>query len=164
MDIDEAYKKELLQREAMYKVADYFKETVEKKIAIGKIPVLIEGCSIELLFVDCDSSGVPKQRRIEILEAKAFYATILSEQDIVDTIQQITSKSIFIREPLLMSDLGFLHTHNYIYYMWKGEIMNTENIPLEDFNVSELMKIAQNAIQTREGLIINEAIKNKLIK
>ena len=53
---------------------------------------------------------------------------------------------------------------SYYVCMWSGRIMMGERMNVEDLDIQYLMKLAQEAIISREGIIIDEAINNKLIK
>ena len=51
-----------------------------------------------------------------------------------------------------------------VVFMWSGKRMGTDLVPIEKLNISELMRVAQAAIKNREGLVIDDALKNKIYK
>jgi|SRR5581483_8600555 len=153
---------EVIYRHAFRTAAEYFAGKIEQKRREGFVAVLVEDYYDSLYFAPCNRNGYPKFHHLQTLELPRLQAFVTT-QDIPPTTEVTCYKvEIIIEKPIL--------TQNYdpsdypIVFMWSGRKTGKEIVPVEQLNVQELMRIAQAAIKNREGLVIDEALKNKIYK
>lgn len=155
---------EMLIRHSARTVADFFASKVEEERKAGKVAVLVEDFTNSLYFMPCDTHGYPDYREMKYMTFDSINLAVLKEESIpmTDVSMTVEEVSVFIDRPMLTQRYDW-QDKPYVF-MWSGRIMSKRKIPLEKLNVSELMKLAQKAVQDREGLVIDEAIKNKIYK
>lgn len=154
---------EVIYRHAFRKTAEYFAGKIEQKRREGFVAVLVEDFWDSLYFMPCNELGYPRDYYLETLELPKISASWLTEGEIpID--KSITFNKITIRvdKPLISQRYDF-QDYPYIF-MWEGRRMGTDILPIDQLNVRELMRVAQLAVKNREGLIIDEALKNKIYK
>lgn len=155
---------EVIVRHASRKIGDYFAEQVEKERMQGKVAILVEDFTNSLYFMECDKNGYPKFHNFKYMTFDSFNLSVLNQNEALSTPVSMTVEevSIYIEKPLISQRYDY---NGYpVVFMWSGRKMSSRKIPLEKLNVSELMKLAQQAIKNREGLVIDEAISNKIYK
>lgn len=155
---------EVIFRHAYKTAAEYFANKVEKKRRKGFVPILIEDFYESIYFTECDFYGNPKRRYIETMELSIPKLGIFSMNEAITSTTEMTAwrVTIQIEKPVLAQRYDF---NDYPYvFMWSGRKVANEKIPIAELNVSELMRVAQAAIKNREGLVIDEALRNKIYK
>lgn len=155
---------EVIFRHAFRTAAEYFAEKLEKRRREGFVPILIEDFYESVYFAECNHHGYPKRPYIEAMEITAPKIGIYSVNAAIDDTIDMTAwrTTIQIEKPILTQRYDF---NDYPYvFMWSGKKLGTQKVPTSELNVSELMRVAQAAIKNREGLIIDEALKNKIYK
>lgn len=154
--------KEVIYRYAYREAANYFAEKLENKRKAGCVAVLVEGAYETMYFMPCDVNGYPDSYRLRTLELPALSVRSFSDYEEVPY-EQMTCYEVEIRveKPLLAQSFGPGHP---VVFMWSGRRMGEDRVPIEKLNVKELMIAAQNAVKSREGLVIDEALKNKIYK
>lgn len=155
--------KEVVYRYAFRKASDYFAEKLEKKRREGYVAVLVEGAYETMYFMRCNDDGYPDTHRLMTLELPALSVKSFSDYEEVPY-EMMTCYQVEIRveTPLLTQSFG--PTGYPCVFMWSGRRMGEDRVPIEKLNVKELMIVAQNAVKSREGLVIDEALKNKIYK
>lgn len=156
--------REVLRRHSIKEIGNFFGELLEKRMASGLVPVCIDSKGfLKFYFMPCDSNGYPKTPYMDFVEMDTpRYASVTEGEPPDFSTATFHKTSIYIRGPLISQQYYLESTPYPTVFMWDGEVMNRETIPIERLNVSELMKLAQETIRLREGLIIDEAIRNKL--
>ena len=116
-----------------------------------------------LYFLPCNERGYPNQFMLKSIELPRLEA-FLTGGDIDKVPTSITAHevTIMVEKPLLTQSYDWQQPP--IVFMWEGRRMGTERIPMEKLNVSELMRVAQVAVGKREGLVIDDALRNKIYK
>lgn len=155
--------KEVIWRHASHKVAEYFAEKVFERRKKGFVPVLIEDFYDSLYFMPCNSQGYPDYYRLRALEVPRYPMAFLTDGDIPTGEITVNEIEIVAKHPLVMGRGYDLEGYPYVF-LWSGEKVGTERIPIEKLDVKELMRVAQVAIKNREGLIVDEALRNKIYK
>jgi len=160
-------------RNASHIIADYFTNKFIEKRKAGLVPILIEDYFDSLYFLKCDEKGYPKTREFRTLNTfgKLSYMTVNEEAEIVAETSHVESFSIYIEKPLLLQKLDnfFLekdidNQYSNWVWLWAGKIYDRRKIPIEELNIKELLKLTQSIIKKREGIIIDEAFRNKIYK
>jgi len=153
---------EVIYRHAFRECANYFAEKIEQRRKSGYVPVLIEDFYESLYFSPCNKNGYPETFHLQTLELPRLEAVWTMDQIPPTTEITCYKVSIQIEKPLLMQRYDF---NDYpVVFMWSGKKLGKEVVPVEELNVQELMRVAQAAIKNREGLVIDEALKNKIYK
>lgn len=155
---------EMIVRHACRQVGDFFAEQVEKKRREGSVAILVEDFTNSVYYMPCDVYGYPNFHTFNYMTYDSLSVTVLNQgqyasTDISRTVEEV---SIMIERPMLTQRYDW-QDKPYVF-MWSGRKISSRKIPLEKLNVSELMKIAQEVVKSREGLVIDEAIKNKIYK
>lgn len=155
--------KEVIYRYAFRQAAEYFAEKLENKRKSGYVAVLVEGAYETMYFMPCDERGYPDNYRLMTLELPALSVKNFSDFE-KPNFEMMTCYQVEIRveRPMLSQSFGpsgYPHV-----FMWSGRRMGEDRVPIEKLNVKELMIAAQNAVKSREGLVIDEALKNKIYK
>lgn len=154
--------KEVIFRHAYKTAADYFAGKIEERRKAGFVPVFVEDTYETLYYMPCNERGYPNYGQMRFLELPRLSA-FLVESDISKvapmTVQEVT---IVVDSPMLTQRYDWHEPP--VVFMWKGKRMGMDVVPIEKLNVSELMRVAQVAIQNREGLVIDDALKNKIYK
>lgn len=153
---------EVIFRHAFSEAAKFFAGKIEEKRREGFVAVLVEDFYHSLFFFPCNRDGYPKMHNLKSLELPKLEHWLT----IGDTppSQNITCYEVEImcERPLIMSHYHWQQTP--LIFMWSGRKMGRNLVPVEKLNVSELMRVAQAAIKNREGLIVDEVLKNKIYK
>jgi len=154
---------EVLVRHASREVGNFFAEKVEKKRAEGYVAVLVSDFTDNLYFLKCDRNGYPNEYMFNYMTFDSVSLAVIKD-GAVPTMSTMTvdQVSIYLEKPLLTGRYNY--TERPAVFLWEGRQMSKQKIPLEKLNVSELMKLAQQVIKDREGLVIDEAFKNKIYK
>ena len=149
-----------------HEVGRYFENLIKDQRISGKVAIYYTDFSDSILFAPCDTLGFPKVRYYEFLTMMGM-PKLVSDWT-ADTISttQVFRKCVQVEEPLsylrVPSDrTPFEETY---FFMWRGRIMDKQEIKIEDLDVKYLLQLAQEAIKKREPIILDEVIKNKLIK
>lgn len=155
---------EVIIRHASQEVGRYFADQVERERKNGRVAVLVEDFTNSLFFMPCNKEGYPNFLQFNYMTYDSLSVTVMNQGLYIPSAvsQTVEEVSIMIDKPLLTQRFD-LNEPPYIF-MWKGKKMSSRKIPLEKLNVSELMKLAQEVIKSREGLVIDEALKNKIYK
>ena len=154
--------KEVIYRHAFREAAEYFAEKLEKRRRAGYVAVLVEGAYETMYFMPCNTDGYPDSYRLMTLELPSLSVMSFSESE-TPPFESMTCYQVEIRleKPLLAQSFGPGYP---CVFMWSGRRMGKDRVPIEELNVKELMIAAQNAVKSREGLVIDEALKNKIYK
>jgi hypothetical protein len=164
MDIPIKY----ILEKGFHEVGHYFEELLRNKRLINnKVAVYYTDINESLLFVPCDIFGYPKIRYYEFITLMGFPKLMsFDELAIPEITTTVYKKCVEIREPEIFYKVASgnsIYGDNY-FFMWKGEIRDKQEIPIDQLDVKYLMQLAQEAIKKREPIIIDEVIKNKLFK
>jgi len=153
--------REVIFRHAFAEAAKYFADKIEQERRDGRVAVLVKNFNDSLFYLPCDDRGYPRTHYLKVLEMPRL--SVFAHTWEIPRTQDITvmETEISIQKPLLSQRYDMDYP---IVFMWEGRKMGSERVPVEKLNVSELMRIAQTAIQNREGLVIDEALKNKIYK
>jgi len=146
-DIPEEY----IIRMGIRQAGEHFAELFMEKWAERRVPVLIEDFTTSFYFIECDKYGYPMRKYTD-------YLSVVDETTVL-------KKTIEVEKPLILlrtSELDFMQRPRV--FMWQGRIYDKAEVPIENLDVKKLLRLAQKAVQKREGLIIDEVLKNKLIK
>lgn len=165
---------EYILRHGALEVSKYFEQIITGQRAKGKVAVLVDDYTYSLFFQPCNLYGYPKVGQIKTLEINTSLLSVNSISQL-DTSSLATSMisevTIFIERPLVVMRLdedletGQWSPEGKTYIsLWSGRKVDTKKVPVEQLNVKELMILAQKAIENREGLVIDEAIRNKIYK
>lgn len=148
------------------KVSEYFSDMLCSKWPEKKIPILVEdSLRTEVWYEDCDDLGRPRRKYIETLTFSGISAMMWTENTAPDFSTCTAYKNeIEIMYPLVYQENHFNYFPETQYFLWKGETRSKKEIPIERLNVSELMKVAQEVVRKREGIVLDDVLKNKLIK
>jgi hypothetical protein len=157
---------EVIVRHACRSIGNFFAEQAEKERMGGKVAILVEDFTNSVYYMPCDKHGYPDFHTLRYVTYDSLNLTAISTSGAnpmpcMQTMN-IEEVSIMIEKPLLTQRYDW-QDKPYVF-MWSGKRISSRKIPLEKLNVSELMKLAQQAIINREGLVIDEAIKNKIYK
>lgn len=154
---------EVLVRHASREVGNFFAEKVEKKRAEGYVAVLVSDFTDNLYFLRCDKNGYPDTYRFNYMTFDSISVATLAA-DSLPSVSSMTvdEVSICLEKPLLTGRYDY--RERPAVFLWEGRQISKKKIPLEKLNVSELMKLAQQVIKDREGLVIDEAFRNKIYK
>lgn len=158
---------EVIVRHASHKVGDFFAEKVFENRKHGKVAVLVEDFTNSLYFMPCDKHGYPNVHEFKYMTFDSYSLQVLNDGEIPsNTTGAFTSgveeTAIYIERPMLSQRYDW-QDKPYVF-LWYGRKMSSRKIPLEKLNVSELLKIAQQVVKNREGLVVDEAIANKIYK
>lgn len=155
---------EVIIRHACRNIGDYFAEQAEKERKNGKVAILVEDFTNSIYYMPCDKYGYPNFHTFNFMTYASLGATVLNQgqytqNSVSSSVEEV---SIMIERPMLSQRYDW--TDKPYVFMWSGRKISSRKIPLEKLNVSELMKLAQESIKNREGLVIDEALKNKIYK
>lgn len=154
---------EMVIRHASKEVGNFFADKVEEERRNGKVAILVEDFTNSLYFMKCDKYGYPDMHHFNYMTFDSVSLATLNDGAIPNTASMTVEEvSIMIDKPMLSQRYDW-QDKPYVF-LWFGRKMSRSKIPLEKLNVSDLMKIAQESIKNREGLIIDEAMKNKIYK
>ena len=156
---------EVIARHASREIGNFFAERVEKERKNGRVAILVEDFTNSLYFMECNENGYPNFHRFNYMTFDSINVAILNQGEMSSNPVSMTVEevSIMLEKPLISQNYNSYDGYP-IVFMWRGKRMSSRKIPLEKLNVSELQKLAHQAIKNREGLVIDEAIKNKIYK
>ena len=146
-------------------VGDYFAQWFMDTRASGKVGILVKEFTWSFFFTECDNHGYPQRRYTD-------YLTFMDNPKIMDIGAdpmldeiKVYKKTIEVDKPIIVYDFrpNFYPESPYVF-LWEGRVVNKEEVPIEKLDVKQLLKLAQEAVRNREGLILDEVLKNKLIK
>lgn len=153
---------EAIYRHAFQEAARYFAGKIEEKRRNGFVAVLVEDFYESLFFLPCNENGYPDYYQLKALELPRLEAFLVESDIPLTTTVTAYETTIIIEKPMLSYRYDY---NDYpVVFMWSGKKIDKQSIPIEKLNVSELLRVAQTAIKNREGLIIDEALKNKIYK
>jgi len=151
----------------IHRVGDYFADLIRKKRTENKVAVMVEDFMTSWFFVEADKNGYPTRRITDFISfIDNPIRSLLDEgADPVADMQSVQKRSLKIVKPLIyyICEYDFPVRRENVF-LWEGEIVDTRDVPIEQLDIKQLMKLAQKAIKNREGLIIDEVLKNRLIK
>lgn len=154
---------EVITRHAARQVGEYIANQVEEKRKAGYVAVLVEDFTNSLYYFPCDTHGFPNVHRMNYMTFDSLSLHALTSAEVYTPVtMNVEEISVCPDRPMLTQRMDW-QEKPYIF-LWSGRIMDRQKIPIEKLNVSELMKLAQAAIINREGLVIDEALKNKVYK
>jgi hypothetical protein len=154
---------EVIVRHAATEIGRYIADQVEEQRRAGKVAVLVEDFTNSLYFMPCNPQGYPDFHTFNYLTFDSLSLTTLIERDAYTPVSMtVEEMSVAIERPMLTRRYDY-QERPYVF-LWSGRIMSKRKIPLEKLNVTELMKLAQAAVRNREGLVIDEAMRNKVYK
>jgi len=148
-------------------VADHFRNKIMDNFRGGKVAVLVKHLGEMLYFMDCDENGYPKRDSFRTIESLGLLPFLESGEEALLEATTFTEYTIVLKRPLVMTklpDLEEFYGYKMIVFLWEGEIIDSKKVKLEELDIKHLMKLAQEAIKKREGLIIDLVDKNKKIK
>lgn len=153
--------KEVIERHAFREAAEYFANKIAERRKNGQVAILVEEMYDALFYIPCNEVGYPQYHTLRALELPRLSEWL--------TVGEIPTTGIVAHEIEIVVDRPLLsYRYDFMEYptvfMWKGRRMGMNTVPAEKLNVQELMRVAQAAIQSREGLVIDDALKNKLYK
>lgn len=157
--------KEIILRHAANEASKYFANRIETERKENKVAVLIRNLMDSLFFLPCNENGYPDYHQFNSLYIPTMELAMPIDMNKKPKFVDITAEEIqvIVEKPLI-----FNHYDSWdrtpVIFMWEGRCMNRSRIPIEKLNVKELMIVAQNAIKKREGLILDEVLKNKIYK
>lgn len=162
--MDKEVVKTRILKDASYEIGAYFANKITEERIHGKVAILVQDQLYSLYFIACDEYGFPKYRDIQVISRLLLndILAISKNSNPIEITREVETIHIDIQRPLMLNSTSW-DIRPYVY-MWEGRITGKEKIPLKDLEVSELLKIAQETIKNREGLVIDEAIKNKIYK
>lgn len=154
---------EVVTRHASKEVGNYFADKVYEERKNGKVAILVEDFTNSLYFMPCNIHGYPEFHHFNYMTFDSLSLQSISDGKVpLQTTMTVEEVSIMIERPMLSQRFDW-QDKPYVF-LWWGRKMSSRKIPLEKLNVSELLKIAQEAVKSREGLVIDEALKNKIYK
>lgn len=153
---------EVITRHASQQIGDFFAKQVYENRMQNKVAILVEDFTNSIYYMPCDRQGYPDFHTFNYMTYDSLSVTVLNEGSYAPISQTVEEVSIMIERPMLTQRYDW-NDKPYVF-MWSGRKMSSRKIPLEKLNVSELMRLAQKAIEGREGLVIDETIKNKIYK
>jgi len=155
---------EVIYRHAFSKVAEFFTGRIEEKRRNGRVAVLVDSPEDTIYYIECNKDGYPNY-----VFFKTLHLPQLSQPSAISIESEPTLETIIVEEITIQVEQPLVFTNYYwqqtpIIFMWKGRRAEKHNLPIEKLNVSELLRVVQTAIKNREGLIVDEVLKNKIYK
>jgi len=159
---------EYIKRFGIKEVGYFLTDLLYKRFETGKIPVLVDDkYSWQVIFTEADKYGRPMRPYVEFLTLPSLFINDLMTEGAEITCSEVKVTTFCVRliNPVVACNFRpkFEPDRSY-YFMWMGEIVHRQEIPVEKLDVKELLRLAQKAIKERNGIIIDEVAKNKLIK
>lgn len=148
-------------------VAYWFKEKVANERVNKKVPVYYYDVVDSFIYVICDEQGYPQRPYWEFITMVGLPK--IMPQDIgTIPFEDVTYSKKIVR--ITRPEVGYkvndgisMFGKDY-FFLWNGDLVDRQEIPVEQLDIKYLLKIAQETIKKREPLILDEVIKNKLIK
>ncbi len=155
---------EVITRHACHQIGDFFADQAFEQRKGGKVAILVEDFTNSLFYMHCNERGYPDYHHFNYMQFDSLSLHAVMNEGAIPNMTPMTVEevSIMIERPMLTQRYDW--NMEPVVFMWSGRKMSSRKIPLEKLNVSELMKLAQKAIRDREGLVIDEALKNKIYK
>lgn len=155
--------KEVIYRHAFQEIGEYFAKKATEERQNGKVAILVKDFIDSIYYFPCDERGAPEYWQQKYATISNLEAIMCADASDAFAMQSVTmeEKTIQVERPILSSMFDEMYP---TVFLWSGRVVSRKQIPLEKLNVKELMKLAQNVITTREGLVIDEAFKNKIYK
>lgn len=157
---------EYIQKYGIRETADFFAELLMKKRMSGYVPVLVEDFLTSFLFVEADVIGRPKKRYHQSLSFLGLpkMMTEMSEISPYDT-TTVLRKEFEIEKPLVYYEFRpNWEPGEMTIFLWSGRLVSQREVPISSLDVKELLKLSQEVIRKRDGIIMNEAFVNSFIK
>ena len=150
-----------------HEVAYWFKEKVANERAGGRIPVYYHDVVDSFVYVICDEQGYPQRPYWEFITMTGLPKLMPQDISTIPFAEVTYSKKVVkIDRPEVfykVNDGISIFGKDY-FFLWNGELIDKQEIPVEQLDIKYLLKIAQEAIKKREPIILDEVTKNKLIK
>jgi hypothetical protein len=164
MGNEEEYIKKIGIKEVSYFLTDL----LYKRFEGGQIPVLVDDKYMwQVIFTEADKYGRPMRSYVEFLTLPSLFINNLMTERAEISYTEVTATKFCVRliNPVVAYNFrpSFEPDRSY-YFMWMGKIIDRQEIPVEKLDVKELLRLAQKAIKDRNGIIIDEVAKNRLIK
>jgi len=160
-DIPEEY----IVKYGLHEAAHFWTEYLTEKRISGRVPVLVDDFMISLFFVECDRYGYPMRLHTDFLSflENPSLASLVEGNAPPTTIDHVYKKTLRIEKPILTKQFGDYMSQPYVF-MWEGTIVDKREVPIDSLDVKKLLRLAQEVVISREGLVVDEVLKNKLIK
>ena len=162
-------KEEYIKQVGIREVSRFLTDLLYKRYESGKIPVLVDDkYTWQVIFTEADKYGRPMRPDVEFLTLPNLFIGKLMEEGVeIDYSEQVVATRFCVQ--LINPVVSYQFRPNFeldrsYYFMWMGEIIDRQEIPVEKLNVKELLRLAQKAVKERNGIIIDEVAKNRLIK
>lgn len=156
---------EYIYRRGADEIARYFRELIIGKMVERKVAVMVEDYTHSLFFVDCDQYGLPTRRYFRFLTLWDSPNFLLHEDadPCIDECK-VTEKEITIDRPIAHFEDRYDFPNSLYVFMWQGRVTSQRERPVEELDVKQLLRLARSAVESRDGLIIDEVLKNRQIK
>jgi|SRR6185312_4613437 len=150
----------------IYDTARYFSELMRDERIAGNVPVIVNERPMESwFFVPCDMHGIPKIMYYEFLTFSMPKTAWTDGSDLMTVPDMaVHKKTIRIERPMRQVQMAIAGFPETFYFLWEGELMDSVEMDLAKLDVKYLQQLSQEAIKRREPMILDEVIKNKLIK
>jgi len=143
----------------------YFEELFLNKRIDNKVAVLVEDFATSLFFVECDKQGYPMRKQTDYLTFMENPFLTAEDDEPFLKEAKVYKKTIEINKPLIYRNVMSQDIFPKPYFfLWEGIIVDKRELSIEELDVKRLLKLAQETIKNREGLIIDDVLKNRLIK
>jgi len=163
MDFEE--EKKYLDHKAFSEISRFFADKFLEQWKQNKVLILIEDFTTSLYYLPCNQYGFPLYREFKSIVLDSLYVKAICDDCVPpNTNISVDELVVVVDRPMLVCNHSHWDGHysDQYVYMWSGKIMSRKKVPIEKLDVKFLMKLAQEAIKSREGLIIDEAISNRL--
>jgi len=157
--------KDVLRQLAISEVSRFFSEKLVSCWKENMVPVYVEDFLLSFYFFPCNEKGYPDCDYYRFADVGGFsFNTIANEYEppteATITVEEVT---VLIDRPIVYERFAPWNTKGKSQiFLWGGRKVDKQIVPIEQLNVKNLMQMAQRAIQKREGIILDEANKNKL--
>jgi hypothetical protein len=156
--------KEVIYRHAFHTAAEYFAGKIADKRKAGLVPVFVEDTYETLYYMPCNEEGYPNYGQMKFLEVPRLQPYWLEQEASLTTLSNITVQEVTVYVDYPMLTQRYDWRDRPVVFMWHGKRMGIEHVPIDKLNVSELLRAVQAAVKNREGLVIDDALKNKIYK
>ena len=146
----------------------WFGQIVRDQRLSHRVPIHYMDHSDCFIFVECDEIGNPMKTWYEFISFTGRMPKIVSVDEPINYLDTISyqKKVIAIDRPqvYLQIDNGMDFWGKVYKFLWEGKLEDKQELTLEQMDVKFLIKLTQEAIKKRQPIILDEVIKNKLIK
>lgn len=145
----------------------WFGSIVKNQRLNNRVPIHYMDHSDCFIFVECDKIGNPQKPWYEFISFTGF-SKIVSGSEPINYADMTTfhKKVISIKHPeIYVQTPGKFDFYGTVYkFLWEGILEDKQELTIEQMDVKYLIKLTQEAIEKRQPIILDEVIKNKLIK